>query len=176
MIKVEELSCQERILNRVTVLSAIVLIRVDSISYLMHNLFQRVPRSLIENNEEWTPLLEPNSNLIRWNKNGSGLFASSILNSPYCELYMEQEEPSRPVSEAFRPSNDKDDLYGSTIAGADELGSTTDRFARFLGGYDQSSNSSSDIRKYLSSSYLNPKLRPRRLNFGYKDQTNFRRM
>jgi hypothetical protein len=137
---------------------------------LIHNLFQKVPRSLIENNEEWTRLLEPDSNLIRWNKKGTGLFASSNPNSPYCELYMEQEKPSSPVPEPFRSSNDQNDLYGSTTRGADDLSSPADMFARFLGGYDRSSDSSSDIRKYLSSSYLNPKLRPRRsVDFGHKD-------
>jgi hypothetical protein len=143
---------------------------------LIHNLFQKVPRSLIENNEEWIQLLEPNSNIIRWNKKGTGLFASSNPNSPYCELYTEQEKPSSPVLEPFRSSNDQNDLYGSTIPGADNLESPTDMFARFLGGYDRSSGSSSDIIKYLSSSYLNPKLRPRRLNFGHKDSTNFHRL
>jgi hypothetical protein len=174
MIKIEEQSCHERILNGDTVLRVIILIRVYPILYLIHNLFQKVPRSLIENNEEWIPLLEPNSNIIRWNKKGTGLFASSNPNSPYCELYMGQEKPSSPVSEPFRSSNDQNDLYCTTIPGADDLGSPTDMFTRFLGGYDRSSGSSSDIIKYLSSSYLNPKLRPRRFNFGDKDPTNFR--
>lgn len=143
---------------------------------MIHNLFQRVPRTLIENNEEWTLLLEPNSNIIRWNKKGTGLFASSIPNSPYCELYMEQEKPSSPALEPARSSNDHYDLYRSNIPGADDLASPTDMFARFLGGYNRTSGGSSDIIKYLSSSYLNPKLRPRRFNFGEKDPTNFHRL
>lgn|GEM_PF-425623 len=143
---------------------------------MIHNLFQRVPRSLIENNEEWTPLLEPNSNILRWNKKGTGLFATSDPNSPYCEVYMEQEKPSLPLWEPFRPSNDQYDLHGYTIPGADDLKSPTDMFAKFLGGYNRTSGGSSDIIKYLSSSYLNPKLRPRRFNFGDKDPTNFRRL
>jgi hypothetical protein len=56
------------------------------------------------------------------------------------------------------------------------LKSPTDMFAKFLGGYNRTSGGSSDIIKYLSSSYLNPKLRPRRFNFGDKDPTNFRRL
>jgi hypothetical protein len=158
-------------------LRVIILIRVYPILYLIHNLFQRVPRSLIENNEEWTPLLEPSSNILRWNKKGTGLFATGNPNSPYCDLYIEQEKSSSPNLEPIRPPNDQNDLHGSsTIPGADDLKSPTDMFARFLGGYNQTSGGSSDIIKYLSSSYLNPKLRPRRFNFGGKDPTNFRRL
>jgi hypothetical protein len=142
----------------------------------MHNLSQRVPRSFVEHNEEWTQLFEPNSNLLRWNKKGSGLFASCDPNSLYCELSMEQEEPSYSLPDAFRFSNNQDEQYGSTIPGVDDLRPPTDMFARFLGQHDQSSNCSSDIRKYLSSAYLNPKSRLHMTNFRNKSRTNFRRM
>jgi hypothetical protein len=142
----------------------------------MHNLSQRVPRSFVEHNEEWTQLFEPKSNLLRWNKNGSGLFASCDPNSVYCELSMEQEEPSYSLPDSSRFSNNQDEHYGSTIPGVDDLRLPTDMFARFLGQHDQSSNCSSDIRKYLSSAYLNPKSRLHVTNFGNKSRTNFRRM
>jgi hypothetical protein len=142
----------------------------------MHNLSQRVPRSFIEHNEEWTQLFDPNSNLLRWNKKGSGLFASCSPNSLYCELSMGPEEPSCSLPDPFRSSNSQDDPYGSLFPGADDLRPATDMFARFLGEYNQSSNCSSDIRKYLSSAYLNPKSRLHLTNFGNKSRTNFRRM
>jgi hypothetical protein len=142
----------------------------------MHNLSQRVPRSFVEHNEEWTQLFDPNSNLLRWNKKGSSLFASCDPNSIYCELSMEREEPSYSLPDPFRFPNNQDEQYGSTIPGVDDLRSPTDMFARFLGQHDQSSNCSSDIRKYLSSAYLNPKSRLHMTNFGNKSRTNFRRM
>jgi hypothetical protein len=142
----------------------------------MHNLSQRVPRSFVEHNEEWTQLFEPNSNLLRWNRKGSGLFASCSPNSLYCELSMGQEVPACSLPDPFRSSNSQDDSYGSTLPGADDLRPPTDMFARFLGEYDQSPNWPSGIRKYLSSAYLNPKSRPHMTNFGYKSRTNFRRI
>ena len=136
----------------------------------MHNLSQRVPRSFVEHNEEWTQLFDPNSNLLRWNKKGSNLVAISSPSSLYCDIFVEQER-SAP---AFGFSSEQDRIYGSNMPGVDDLRSSDDMLDVLLGQNARTSHAASDIRNYLSSTYLNPKLKSHIPNFGpYGKRTNF---
>jgi hypothetical protein len=136
----------------------------------MNNLAQRVPRSFIERNDEWMQSSQSDSNLLRWNKKGSNLVAISSPSSLYCDIFVEQER-SAP---AFGFSSEKDRIYGSNMPGIDDLRSSDDMLDVLLGQNARFSHAASDIRNYLSSTYLNPKLKSHIPNFGpYGKRTNF---
>ena len=136
----------------------------------MNNLAQRVPRSFIERDGEWVQSSQSDSNLLRWNKKGSNLVAISRPSSPYCDIFVGQERPTP----AFGFSSDQDRIYGSNMPGVDDLRSSDDMLDVLLGQNARISHAVSDIRNYLSSTYLNPKLKSLVPNFGpYGKRTNF---
>jgi hypothetical protein len=136
----------------------------------MNNLAQRVPRSFIERDGEWMQSSQSDSNLLRWNRKGSNLVAISSPSSPYCDIFVGQER-STP---AFGFSSDQDRIYGSNMPGVDDLRSSDDMLDVLLGQNARISHAASDIRNYLSSTYLNPKLKSHVPNFGpYGKRTNF---
>jgi hypothetical protein len=139
----------------------------------MNNLALRVPRSFIERDDEWMQSSQSDSNLMRWNKKGSNLVAINNPNSLYCDIFVEQEQ-SAP---AFGFSSEQDRIYGSNMPGVDDLRSSDDMLNILLGQNARNSQAVSDIRNYLSSTYLNPKFKSHIPNFGpYGKRINFPRI
>jgi hypothetical protein len=128
---------------------------------LMNELPQRVPRSFIEHNEEWLQTsVVSDSQLLRWNKIGSNLFATSTPDSLYCDIHEENEEsvgPSRRLGLSSRV--DQNSLYGSSVPGVNDLRSSRDMLSKMLGQDTRHSHQATNIRNYLSSAYLNPRLK-----------------
>jgi hypothetical protein len=125
---------------------------------------------LIERDDEWMKSSQSNSNLLRWNKKGSNLVAISSPSSPYCEIFVEHEQ-SAP---AFGFSSEQDRIYGSNMPGVVDLRSSDDMLNVLLGQNARISHAALDIRNYLSSTYLNPKLKSHITNFWpYGKRTNF---
>ena len=127
----------------------------------MNSLPQKVPRSFIEHSDEWTQSsITPGSHLLRWDKKGSNLIATSAPDSLYCEISTEQEEPAR-SSRGFGFSSEpgQNREYGSSPRGVNDLRSPRDMLVGLLGQDFQHSHQSADIRNYLSSAYLNPRLK-----------------
>ncbi|HYY67331.1 MAG TPA: hypothetical protein VE572_03180 [Nitrososphaeraceae archaeon] len=129
----------------------------------MYSLIQRVPKSFIENNDEWMQSTEPNSQMLRWNKKGSDLFAISTPTSNYYDIFAENEQPSRFPGSAFgfaqRPNS-----YDSYIPSVNELGSSNHMLSDLLSENAQLFKGIPDIRNYLSSAYVNPRLKNRLTN------------
>lgn len=125
----------------------------------MNELPQRVPRSFIEHNEEWLQTsIVSDSHLLRWNKKGSNLFATSTPGNLYCDIHEENEEPP---SRGFGLSSevDQNSVYGSSASGVNDLRSAGDMLAKMLGQDTRHSHQATNIRNYLSSAYLNPRLK-----------------
>jgi hypothetical protein len=128
---------------------------------VMNELPQRVPRSYIEHDEEWlqTSILS-DSHLLRWNKKGSNLFATSTPGSPYCDIHEENEESVGPYRGLGLSSEvDQNSVYGSSAPGVNDLRSSGDMLAKMLGHDTRHSRQATNIRNYLSSAYLNPRLK-----------------
>jgi hypothetical protein len=128
---------------------------------LMNELPQRVPRSFIEHNEEWLQTsVVSDSHLLRWNKIGSNLFATSTPDSLNCDIHEENEEsvgPSRRLGLSSKV--DQNSLYGSSVPGVNDLRSSRDMLSKMLGQDTRHSHQATNIRNYLSSAYLNPRLK-----------------
>jgi hypothetical protein len=126
----------------------------------MNELPQRVPRSFIEHNEEWLQTsIVSDSHLLRWNKKGSNLFATSTPGNLYCDIHEENEEsvgPSRGLG--LSSEVDQNNLYGHA-PGVNDLRSSGDMLAKMLGQATWHSHQATNIRNYLSSAYLNPRLK-----------------
>ncbi len=134
---------------------------------VMNELPQRVPRSFIEHNEEWLQTsIVSDSHLLRWNKKGSNLFATSTPGSLYCDIREENEWSVGP-SRGFGLSSevDQNSLYGSSAPGVNDLRSSEDMLAKMLGQEARHSHQATNIRNYLSSAYLNPRLKSGLRNF-----------
>jgi hypothetical protein len=131
---------------------------------MMYSLTQRVPKSFIEHNDEWMQSFEPNSQLLRWNKKGTDLIAISTPTSNYCDIFTEDEQLSRPPTSVFG-STEQEDSHWSHIPGVDDLRSSNYMLSDLLSQKAQLSRGVPDIRNYLSSAYLNPKLKNRLTNF-----------
>ena len=130
----------------------------------MYSLIQRIPKSFIEHNDEWTQSFEPNSQLLRWNKKGSDLFAISTPTSNYCDIFAEKEQLSRSPTSVLGFA-EQDSNYGSHIPSVDDLRSSNYMLSDLLSQKAHLSSGFPDIRNYLSSAYLNPKLKNRLINF-----------
>jgi len=128
---------------------------------VMNELPPRVPRSFIEHNEEWLQTsIVSDSHLLRWNKKGSNLFATSTPGSLYCDIHEENEESAGPSRGLGLSSEvDQNSLYGSNAPGVSDLRSSGDMLAKMLGQDMRHSDLAINIRNYLSSSYLNPRLK-----------------
>jgi hypothetical protein len=128
---------------------------------VMNELPQRVPRSFIEHNEEWLQTsIVSDSHLLRWNKKGSNLFATSTPGNLYCDIHEENEEsvgPSRGLG--LSSEVDQNSVYGSGAPGVNDLRSAGDMLAKMLGQDTRHSHQATNIRNYLSSAYLNPRLK-----------------
>ena len=135
----------------------------------MYNLTQRVPKSFIEHNDEWMQSFEPNSQLLRWNKKGSDLFAISTPTSNYCDIFTEDEQLSSSPTSGFG-FTEQESSYGPHIPGVDDLRSSNYMLSDLLSQKAQLSRGVPDIRNYLSSAYLNPKLKTRLINFAPFDR------
>jgi hypothetical protein len=140
----------------------------------MNNLPQKVLRSFIEHNDEWIPSsIISDSHLLRWDKKGSNLFATSTPGSLYCDISMEKEEPvsSSPSGFGFSSEQGQNREYGSSAPCANELRSSKDMLFKLLGQDSQHSHQAADIRNYLSSAYLNPRLKSGMRSFTPYDRT-----
>jgi hypothetical protein len=126
----------------------------------MNSLPQKVPRSFIEHSDEWTQSsITPGSHLLRWDKKGSNLIATSAPDSLYCDIHVENEELVG-SSRGFGLSSEADQKgYGSSATGLTDLRSSRDMLANMLEQDVQHSQQATDIRNYLSSAYLNPRLK-----------------
>jgi hypothetical protein len=128
---------------------------------VMNELPQRVPRSFIEHNEEWLQTsIVSDSHLLRWNKKGSNLFATSMPGNLYCDVHEENEEsvgPSRGLG--LSSEVDQNSVYSSGAPGVNDLRSAGDMLAKMLGQDTRHSHQATNIRNYLSSAYLNPRLK-----------------
>jgi hypothetical protein len=113
----------------------------------------RIPRWFIENDSNWLQSFPPDKATLKWNKKGSNLVAVSNPTSLYCDIFI--EEGSSPS-----PSNSNSSLWPSEDLGysvhRDQLRSSTNMLGDLLDQNHQNSLGVSDIRKYLSSRYLNP--------------------
>jgi hypothetical protein len=139
----------------------------------MNSLPQKVPRSFIEHNDEWTQSsITPGSHLIRWDKKGSNLAATCAPDSLYCDIFTEQEEPagSSPSGFGFSSEHSQNREYGSSVRGVNDLRSPRDMLVRLLGQDFQHSHQAADIRNYLSSAYLNPRLKSGMRSFAPYDR------
>jgi hypothetical protein len=135
----------------------------------MYSLIQRVPKSFIENNDEWMQSTEPNSQMLRWNKKDSGLFAISTLTSNYYDIFAENEQLPQSPASVFGFAQQQNS-YGSYIPSVDELRSSNYMLSDLLSEKAQLFKGIPDIRNYLSSAYLNPRLKTRLTNFGPFDR------
>ena len=135
----------------------------------MYSLIQRIPKSFIEYNDEWMQSFEPNSQLLRWNKKGSDLFAISTPTSNYCDIFAEKEQLSRSPTSVLGFA-EQDSNYGSHIPSVDELRSSNNMLSDLLSDKAQLFKGIPDIRNYLSSAYLNPRLKTRLTNFAPFDR------
>jgi hypothetical protein len=127
---------------------------------VMNELPQRVPRSFIEHDEEWLQTsIVSDSHLLRWNKKGSNLFATSTPGSLYCDIHEENEESVGPSRGVGLSSEDQNSVYSSSAPGVNDLRSSGDILAKMLGQDTQHSHQATNIRNYLSSAYLNPRLK-----------------
>ena len=126
----------------------------------MNSLPQKVPRSFIEHSDEWTQSsITPGSHLLRWDKKGSNLIATCTPDSLYCDINVENEELVG-SSRRFGLSSEADQKgYGSSATGVTDLRSSGDMLANMLEQDVQHSQQATDIRNYLSSAYLNPRLK-----------------
>lgn len=131
----------------------------------MYSLTQRVPKSFIEHNDEWMQSSEPNSQLLRWNKKGSDLVAISTPTRNYCDIFTVDERLSRSPTSVFSFA-DQEGSYGSHIPRVDDLRSSDYMLSNLLG----QNGDIPDIRNYLSSAYLNPKLRNRLTSYAPFDR------
>ena len=127
----------------------------------MNSLPQKVPRSFIEHSDEWTQSsILPGTHLLRWDKKGSNLIATCAPDSLYCEISTEQEEPARSSSGfGFSSDPDQNREYGSSARGLNDLRSSGDMLAKMLGQDTPHADLATSIRNYLSSAYLNPRLK-----------------
>ena len=135
----------------------------------MYRMIHRVPKSFIENNDEWTPSTEPNSQTLRWNKKDSHVFAISAPTSNYYDIFAENEQLPRSPDSAFGFAQEQNS-YGSDIPSVNELRSSNYMLSDLLSENAQLFKSIPDIRNYLSSTYLNPRLKTRLTNFALFDR------
>jgi hypothetical protein len=135
----------------------------------MYTLIQRVPKSFIENNDEWMQSTEPNSQMLRWNKKDSDLFAIRTPTSNYYDIFAENEQLPRSLASAFGFAQ-RQNSYGSYILSVDELRSSYNMLSDLLNDKAQLFKGIPDIRDYLSSAYLNPRLKTRLTNFAPFDR------
>jgi hypothetical protein len=128
---------------------------------VMNELPQRVPRSFIEHNEEWLQTsVVSDSHLLRWNKKGSNLFATSTPGNPYCDIHEENEVSAGPFGGLGLSSEvEQNSIYGSSAPGVNDLRSSGDMLAKMLRQDTRHSQQATNIRNYLSSAYLNPRLK-----------------
>ena len=135
----------------------------------MYSLTQRVPKAFIEHNDEWMQSSEPNSQLLRWNKKGSDLVAISTLTRNYCDIFIVDERLSRSPANLFSFA-EHEGSFGSHLPRVDDLKSSDNMLSNLLGPNAQLTGDIPDIRNYLSSAYLNPKLRNRMTSFAPFDR------
>jgi hypothetical protein len=135
----------------------------------MYSLIQRVPKSFIENNDEWMQSTEPNSQMLRWNKKDSDLFAIRTPTSNYYDIFAENEQLPRSPASPFGFAQQQNS-YGSYIPSFDELRASNYMLSDLLSEKAQFSKGVPDIRNYLSSAYLNPRLKTRLTNFAPFDR------
>ncbi len=88
----------------------------------------RIPRWIVENDPSWEKSIDSNLGILRWTKKGSGVQATCSPTDMYCEVL----------------GVDKNS------AGMADLRVGVERISK------ESSAGISDIRRYLSSRYLNP--------------------
>ena len=128
---------------------------------LMNILPQKVPRSFIESSEEWIrSSTVSDSHLQRWEKRGSNLVATSSPDSLYCDINMENDESAGSSgSFGYSPEHNQDRDYGAQAPGVNDLHSSRDMLAKMLRQRGPYYQQATNIRNYLSSSYLNPRLK-----------------
>jgi hypothetical protein len=127
----------------------------------MNILPQKVPRSFIENSEEWIQSsIVSDSHLQRWEKRGSNLVATSSPGSLYCDVNIENDEStgSSGILGNF-PEHNQDRDNGARVPGVNDLHSSKDMLAKMLRQHGPHYQQATNIRNYLSSSYLNPRLK-----------------
>lgn len=129
----------------------------------MYTLIQRVPKSFIENNDEWMQSTEPNLQILRWNKKDSDLFAISSPTSNYYDIFAENEQPPRSPASAFGFAQ-RQNSYGPYISSVNELRSSNHMLSDLLRENGQLFEGIPDIKNYLSSAYVNPRLKNRLTN------------
>jgi hypothetical protein len=118
----------------------------------MHNQQVRIPRWFIENDSNWSQSFLTDKATLKWNKKGSNLVAVSNPSSLYCDIFIEQDpSSSSPSNSSLQPSED----LGYSVH-HDQLRSSTSMLGDLLDQNHQNSLGVLDIRKYLSSRYLNP--------------------
>jgi hypothetical protein len=135
----------------------------------MYSMIQRVPKSFIEHNDEWVQSTEPNSQMLRWNKKDSDLFAISTPTSNYYDIFAENEQLPRSPASVLGFAQ-QENSYGSRIPSVDELRSSNHMLSDLLSEKAQHFKGIPDIRNYLSSAYLNPRLKTRLTNFAPFDR------
>lgn len=109
----------------------------------------RIPRWLIENDPAWSKSFDSDPGILKWTKNGSNLVALCNPTSFYCNIIVEGS--SSFPSPSFPSLNDESHHTHSY-----ELRSSNDILNNLLAQNHGNSLAASDIRKYLSSRYLNP--------------------
>lgn len=98
----------------------------------------KIARWVVENDPSWEKTVDSNLAVLRWTKKGTGLQAVASPTSLFCEIIGgggEDETQGQPTATLTNP-----------------LG------ARPTQASSASSNIASDITKYLSSRYLNPRV------------------
>ncbi|HEX2014695.1 MAG TPA: hypothetical protein VLA68_05665 [Nitrososphaera sp.] len=88
----------------------------------------KIPRWILENDPAWEKSVDSNLGLLRWTKRGTGIQAICSPTSMYCEILGKDE--NTPGLADVRSGASKITKQGTAGAG--------------------------EIRKYLSSAYLNP--------------------
>jgi len=92
---------------------------------------KRLPRWFVENDPSWQKMVNTESGLLKWTKKGTDIQAVCLPTSIYCEITGSEPDNSAGLM----------DLYG-----------TISRYNR------QEELSCGDIKQYLSSRYLNPRI------------------
>ncbi len=102
-----------------------------------NNNINRIPRSLVENDPSWEKLTDSDTGMVRFVKKGTQMQAVCSPTSMFCEIVNQNQV----------------DNYNTETG----LGDITNRLAG-MNGMNGAANASgaSDIKKYLSSRYLNP--------------------
>jgi hypothetical protein len=101
-------------------------------SFIMDD-FMQIPRQVIEEDPLWEQELTTQVNLLRWRKKGTSLIAMCDASSLTCDLY--DHSAITPSISNFPQYRETNQLYVDNISRPD---------------------GPADIKRYLSSRYLNP--------------------